>query len=601
MPGGLLVGSQVGSYRIDAVIGAGPASIVYRATHVRLATLAAVKVLAPAAAETDASRARFLREIELAASIDHPGVIPILDMDVHEGAPYVVMRHVAGGDLKALLGRTGALPPGRVSTVLGPIGGALDAAHARGLVHGGVRPSNVLLQWSHDGALERVYLTDFAMAGRGSSAVERFDYLAPEQAEDDELTPAVDVYALGCVVYHALTGRAPFSASFGTKVREAQLSEGAEPPSTVRRELPEHVDDPVLRAMEADPRQRFGTCGALMAAVGAALEEAPAGAAERTAASPPAPTAAPPPAPPRPEPTASPREPAATPPPPPPRPAEPAAPRWEPTIATREPSPPPREPTAASPPREPTAAPPAPPPREPTAPPPREPTAPPPREPTAAPPAPVPAASAAGAPPGAAPRRRSRLMTVTIPVIAATILAAGVGYGVSTLGGDDEGGGGDAATAGAGARPASSGSLREIAASGLPDLRCTVTSAPGGGGVVENAACVPKTAGTPPIERVTLTLFSNRQQLDSLYERSLAIAGDAARGGAAGCSPGPWFKDAAQSQPGGRRFCSSGAPGARIVWTANDALVLADAGAASAQPLQSWWITRRNLRPAGQG
>jgi hypothetical protein len=173
-----------------------------------------------------------------------------------------------------------------------------------------------------------------------------------------------------------------------------------------------------------------------------------------------------------------------------------------------------------------------------------------------------------------------------------------LGYFVSTLGGDEGGG-----TGGGGARPAgaaqqASGSLRAIAARSLPDLRCTVTPAPSGGRVRENAGCVPKTAGAPDIERVTLTLFSDREQLDSLYDRSRAVAGAAVTGAAAGCSPGPWYKDAARTKQGGRRFCSTGAPGARIVWTANDALVLADAGATSAPELESWWATRRNLQPA---
>ena len=196
-------------------------------------------------------------------------------------------------------------------------------------------------------------------------------------------------------------------------------------------------------------------------------------------------------------------------------------------------------------------------------------------------------------------------MTVTIPVIAGTLLAAVLGYAVSTLGGDDGGGGGTGGGAGdarsAGVAQAAAGNLKAIAARSLPDLRCTVTAAPAGGRVVENAACVPKAAGAPDIERVTLTLFSDREQLDRLYDRSRAVAGAAATGGAAGCSPGPWFKDAGRTQQGGRRFCSTGAPGARIVWTADDALVLADAGATSAPELERWWAGRRNLQAAPQG
>jgi hypothetical protein len=118
--------------------------------------------------------------------------------------------------------------------------------------------------------------------------------------------------------------------------------------------------------------------------------------------------------------------------------------------------------------------------------------------------------------------------------------------------------------------------------------------------VLENASCQPRTAGAPDIERVTLSLLAGREQLDGLYDRSRALAGDAATSGAGVCSPGPWFTDAARTKPGGRRFCTAGPPRARIVWTVNDSRVLAEAAAAGAPALEEWWSSRRNLRAGAQ-
>ena len=287
------VGTVLGDYRLEAVLGASPAAVVYRAAHVRLGTPATVKVLAPVAGEDEQGRERFVRRVTATAGIDHPSVLPMLDAGVHEDEPYIVMRYVAGGDLKALVARTGALEPALAVTILQPVAEALDAAHASGVVHGGVKPSNVLLRWSRDGTVQQVYLSDFGMAERAPSSeglssvgplVDRFDYLAPEQVEDGEVGPPADVYALGCVVFHALTGRAPFGGRFGGAVLQGRGAEGVERPSAVRGGLPAAVDEPVLRAMEEDPGRRFAGAGDLMRAVGMALDDSGARAAERTVA-----------------------------------------------------------------------------------------------------------------------------------------------------------------------------------------------------------------------------------------------------------------------------------------------------------------------------
>jgi serine/threonine protein kinase len=130
MADSLAVGGHLGSYRIESVIGGAPLSVVYRAAHVRLGTAAAIKVLEPGWGGDDEARSRCLRDVRLAAAVDHPNIVPIIDVGEHQQSSYVVMRHVAGGDLKALLARAGALDPGVARAILAPVGRALDAAHA---------------------------------------------------------------------------------------------------------------------------------------------------------------------------------------------------------------------------------------------------------------------------------------------------------------------------------------------------------------------------------------------------------------------------------------------------------------------------------------
>ncbi len=535
MTSSLGLGFQLGSYRIEAVIGGGATSVVFRAKQVRLGTLAAVKVVAPQWSSDQAVRERFLRDVNLAAELDHRNVIPILDADVHEDSLYVVMRYVAGGDLKTLLARTGALDPARAAAVLGPVAGALDAAHARGLVHGNVKPANVLLERSADGSLDHVYLTDFGTAvlawsasglTQGGRSGERFDYTSPEQLDGRDVTPRADVYSLGCVLYHALTGRVPFGESFGGAV---DAHEAVEPPSSVRRELPPALDKPVLDAMARDPGQRFATCAELMDAFGAALGSRPVelnGPTPAAVVAPPAAVVAPPAA-------------AVAPPTPPTPPTPPAA-------------------TSAS---------------------------------------------------GDGSRRGPRIRLRTAVALGCALLAAVAGYAASTLiGGDaDAGPGGTPVGADADADAAVVGSaLRAIVAKSLPELRCTVTRAPAGGPVLENAGCSPRKAGAPALRQVTLTLLPTKPALDALFDNARALTPGAAVRTPGDCRPdlpwggfGRWFRGADLSQLGGRMFCfipSAAAREPRIVWTVEDSLVLAEASAADSSALGDWWIRRRHLR-----
>src|SRR5881628_1271984 len=149
------VGTEVAGYRIERLLGRGGMSVVYLAEHLRLGRNVALKLLAPELAHDDRFRERFLRESKLAASIDHPNVIPIYDADEADGALYIAMRYVQGTDLRQLLAEEGKLDPRRALAIVGQVAAALDAAHARGLVHRDVKPGNILVA-----AEEHVYLSD---------------------------------------------------------------------------------------------------------------------------------------------------------------------------------------------------------------------------------------------------------------------------------------------------------------------------------------------------------------------------------------------------------------------------------------------------------
>jgi ABC-type branched-subunit amino acid transport system substrate-binding protein/outer membrane protein assembly factor BamB len=254
-------GTSFAGYRVDSLVGRGGMGVVYRATDLSLERPVALKLVAPELAEDEHFRARFLREPRLAASLDHPNVIPIYEAGERDGQLYLAMRFVEGSDLKTLLERDGRLSPDRALDVLGQVAGALDAAHRRALVHRDVKPANVLL----DGE-GHVYLTDFGITKQlgGESTdtgrmVGTLDYLAPEQIRGDPVDGRTDVYALGCLLYECLSGTPPFRRGTEAETLWAHMQE--EPPP-----LKGHAAlDPALRkALAKDPGDRYTTCAELI-------------------------------------------------------------------------------------------------------------------------------------------------------------------------------------------------------------------------------------------------------------------------------------------------------------------------------------------------
>ena len=264
------IGTRLAGYRIEAPLGRGGMSVVYQAEDLRLRRRVALEVLSPDLASNAHFRERFLRESELAASIDHPNIVPIYEADESDGCLFIAMRYVEGTDLRALLRAEGPLEPRRSIAIAAQVADALDAAHEHGLVHRDVKPSNVLVD-----PRGHCYLSDFGLttsaADRSGLAAQHevagtLDYVAPEQLRSEPVDGRTDVYSLGCLLFECLTGEVPFPHESDVAVIYAQLEQP--PPSVSDRNprLPHGLDAPLARAMSKQPDARFATCGALVEA-----------------------------------------------------------------------------------------------------------------------------------------------------------------------------------------------------------------------------------------------------------------------------------------------------------------------------------------------
>jgi serine/threonine-protein kinase len=267
----------VAGYRMEGYIGRGDLAVVYLAQDERANRKVALKILTPELARDEVFKARFLSQCQAVAEIEHPHIIPIYGAGEENGSLYVVMRYVQGGDARALLGRIGPLPTAWAWNIVAQIASALDAAHARGLIHGDLKPACMLLDTSTpagqtprrpDGSdFDHVYLSDFGMikdppgdpAATGQISG-RLDYTAPEQIEGRPLDGRADLYSLACSAYELLCGAPPFGQDQGLTVLYAHLY--AAPPSAAaaRPELPGAVDQVLARAMAKNPADRHASC-----------------------------------------------------------------------------------------------------------------------------------------------------------------------------------------------------------------------------------------------------------------------------------------------------------------------------------------------------
>ncbi len=270
-------GSELAGYRIESLIGRGGMSAVYLAEDLRLGRKVALKLLSPELAEDERFRERFVRESRLAAGLEHPNIVPIYEAGESDGVLFIAMRFIGGTDLKALIKNEGALEHPRALSLLAQVADALDAAHARGLVHRDVKPANVLISPPPvPEAAEHAYLSDFGLTKRASSDsgltgtgqfVGTLDYAAPEQFEGRPLDARTDTYSLACVLYECLTGEVPYRRDQDAAIMYAHLMAEVPKPTELRPDLPAAIDEFVARGMAKSPDDRFAHSGELIRSV----------------------------------------------------------------------------------------------------------------------------------------------------------------------------------------------------------------------------------------------------------------------------------------------------------------------------------------------
>jgi pSer/pThr/pTyr-binding forkhead associated (FHA) protein len=263
----LPLGSIFAGCRVEEVISHRDMAAVYRAEELALERRVVLKVILPERSGEERFRTLFQRESKIAAAIDHPNVIPIFDAGEEDGLLFITMRLVEGTDLRALIATEGRVEPHRAARIVRQVGAALDAVHARGLLHRDVKPSNILLARE-----DHVYLSDFGLAKRAASVggltrqgsiVARAEYVAPERILNERVDARSDIYALGCLLFETLTGEPPFARWREGPQPLAHLNAPLPSPVELCPDLPREFDDVVRRAMAKDPSERYPSAGDL--------------------------------------------------------------------------------------------------------------------------------------------------------------------------------------------------------------------------------------------------------------------------------------------------------------------------------------------------
>ena len=250
-------GDSLGPYRITRVIGRGRMGIVFEGTADGEDPVA-VKVVTTELSQDDVFVRRFKREVRAAQKISHPNVVPVLAHGEDGGLPYLVQRLIPGGSLADRLAVRGPLELGYTVELLGAAAAGIDALHAAGLVHRDIKPANILL----DG--DTPYVSDFGLAKdsqasnltRPGQALGSLDYMSPEQIRGEDVSPATDVYALGCVMWECLTGAPPFGGRPSMRVLFAHLQEPPPDLTALRADVDPAIARAVTRALEKEPEDR---------------------------------------------------------------------------------------------------------------------------------------------------------------------------------------------------------------------------------------------------------------------------------------------------------------------------------------------------------
>jgi serine/threonine protein kinase, bacterial len=255
----LRAGATLGPYRIDSLLGEGGMGAVFSATRTDTGELVALKVIKLELAADTVYQQRFLHEARAAAEIEHKHLVNVLDVGEAEGRQYLAMPLMEGHTLEDRIAADGPLPFADAVRLAAEVGAGLDALHAAGVIHRDIKPSNIML--APDGTAS---LTDFGLAkGTGYSRLTQpgqivgtLDYLAPERIRGEDATPASDIYALGCVVFEAVSGKAPFGHKSIMQVAFAHLEETPPDPCAERPDAPPGFSEAVVSALQKVPSAR---------------------------------------------------------------------------------------------------------------------------------------------------------------------------------------------------------------------------------------------------------------------------------------------------------------------------------------------------------
>ncbi|MEV0359661.1 serine/threonine-protein kinase [Nocardia sp. NPDC050697] len=274
----LRTGEVFAGYTIERLLGRGGMGSVYLARHPRLPRLTAMKLLNRELFADAEIRARFEREADLVARLDHSGIVPVYDRGVEDEQLWISMRYVDGVDASSL--EPGSLSPARAVRIVAETAAALDYAHGRGVLHRDVKPANIMIERVSDGAEERVFLTDFGIARlrddtghltRTGTFTATLAYASPEQLSGAALDHRSDQYSLAVTLFRLLTGTVPFEASNPVAVIHGHLNDPPPPVSRLRPGLPAALDAVLLRALAKHPGDRFANCAEFAGAARDAL------------------------------------------------------------------------------------------------------------------------------------------------------------------------------------------------------------------------------------------------------------------------------------------------------------------------------------------
>ncbi|MET9342722.1 Stk1 family PASTA domain-containing Ser/Thr kinase [Nonomuraea sp. NPDC003804] len=273
-----------GRYELDGVVGRGGMAEVYRARDIRLDRIVAIKTLRADLARDHTFQARFRREAQSAASLNHPAVVAVYDTgeDATDGTPvpYIVMEYVDGRTLRDLLRADRRLLPERAVELVDGILRALDYSHRGGIVHRDIKPANVMITRAGDVkvmdfGIARAMADSAATMTQTAQVIGTAQYLSPEQARGERVDARSDIYSTGCVLYELLTGQPPFTGDSPVAIAYQHVREEPIPPSQIDPEIPPWADAIVLKAMAKDPAQRYQSAGEMRADIQRAMSGMP--------------------------------------------------------------------------------------------------------------------------------------------------------------------------------------------------------------------------------------------------------------------------------------------------------------------------------------